>query len=275
MKRKGLLSLLFTAVCLAGCGGNSNSSGSQKEKLYVGLECDYAPFNWTDPEKNDYNYQISGTKTYADGYDVQIAKQIAEELDMELVIKKIEWDGLISSCEEGTIDLIIAGMSPTEERLQSIDFTVSYYESTHVMLVKKDSPYANATKLSDFTGATVIGQTGTIYADLVPQVVAAGATAGNNLATVPQIVAVILRGDVHATIVEEPVAKGICSQYSELKYIVLTDGFEVADEDKIVSIGVRKNYELTDQINEVLQNIITESVRANLMEQAINNAPTE
>lgn len=270
MKKIILVLLLVLTLGLFAC--NEEKGG----KFVVGMECGYAPFNWTETEKTDTNVPISNlTGAYAEGYDVQVAKIIAEELGLELEIKALAWDALIQNLNTGGIDMIIAGMSPTEERLQSIDFTVSYYESTHVMLVKKDSPYANATKLSDFAGATVIGQTGTIYADLVPQVVAAGATAGNNLATVPQIVAVILRGDVHATIVEEPVAKGICSQYSELKYIVLTDGFEVADEDKIVSIGVRKNYELTDQINEVLENVITESVRAQLMEQAINNAPTE
>lgn len=270
-----LLVLVLSLFCLAGCGGGSSSG--EITKIVVGMECAYAPFNWTETEKTDTNVPISnlGDGAYAEGYDVQVAKIIAEELGVELEIKALAWDALIQNLNTGGIDMIIAGMSPTAERLEAINFTSAYYESTHVLLVKSDSQYASATTLAGFAGATVIGQTGTIYADLVPQAVAAGAVAGNNLATVPLIVNAILNGTVDATIVEEPVAKGICSQYDNLSYVVLTDGFQVAEEDKVVSIGVRKDYTLTDQINEVLQNVLTESVRVELMEQAIANAPQE
>lgn len=275
MKRiLSLLVILLAVICLTGCGGGSSSN---TKKFVVGMECGYAPFNWTETVKTDTNVPISnlGNGAYAEGYDVQVAKIIAEELGLELEIKALAWDALIQNLNTGAIDMIIAGMSPTAERLETIDFTASYYESTHVLLVKKDSQYASAATLAEFAGAKVIGQTGTIYADLVPQVVAAGAVAGNNLSTVPLIVQAILNDTVDATIVEEPVAKGICSQHSNLTYVVLTDGFEVAEEDKIVSIGVRKNYELTSQINDVLKNVLTESVRVQLMEQAIAKAPTE
>ncbi len=275
MKRiLSLLVILLAVICLTGCGGGSSSN---TKKFVVGMECGYAPFNWTETVKTDTNVPISnlGNGAYAEGYDVQVAKIIADELGLELEIKALAWDALIQNLNTGAIDMIIAGMSPTAERLETIDFTASYYESTHVLLVKKDSQYASAATLAEFAGAKVIGQTGTIYADLVPQAVAAGAVAGNNLSTVPLIVQAILNDTVDATIVEEPVAKGICSQHSNLTYVVLTDGFEVAEEDKIVSIGVRKNYELTSQINDVLKNVLTESVRVQLMEQAIANAPTE
>ncbi len=272
MKKIILVLLLVLTLGLVACNG-----GNDDGKFVVGMECAYAPFNWTETEKTETNVPISnlGKGAYAEGYDVQVAKIIAEELGLELEIKALAWDALIENLNSGGIDMIIAGMSPTAERLESIDFTAAYYESTHVLLLKKDSPYAQATTLAGFAGAKVIGQTGTIYADLVPQAVAAGAVAGNNLSTVPLIIQAILNDTVDATIVEEPVAKGICSQYDNLTYVKLTDGFNVADEDKIVSIGVRKGYELTAQINEVLQNVLTESVRTQLMEQAIANAPTE
>jgi putative lysine transport system substrate-binding protein len=90
-----------------------------------------------------------------------------------------------------------------------------------------------------------------------------------------EIMTIEIKKNVDATIVEEPVAKGICSQYSNLSYVVLSDGFDVAKEDKVVSIGVRKGYDLTEEINEVLKNVLTESVRVQLMEEAIANAPAE
>ena len=64
-------------------------------------------------------------------------------------------------------------------------------------------------------------------------------------------------------------------QYDNLTYVKLTDGFEVAEEDKVVSIGVRKGFELTEKMNEVLTNTLTTQLRATLMEQAIAKAPQE
>lgn len=275
-----LRNLFLSLACLLGLASFSSCGGGQtglttEGVLVVGMECAYAPFNWTETESTDSNVAITNIAgAYAEGYDVQVAKIIAEELNLELQVKALEWGALINNLNVGGIDLIIAGMSPTPDRLESIDFTNMYYESTHVMLVQKSSNYATATSLDDFEGATVIGQTGTIYADLVSQAVVHGAIAGNNLTTVPLIVNAIINNTVDATILEEPVAMGIVSQYPDLSYVKLTEGgFQVADEDRIVSIGVRKGFELTDDINSILDSKLTTETRASLMEQAIANAP--
>ena len=284
MKIRNLLAAAFSLVAitsLAGCGTEVNTQLATEGVLVVGMECAYAPFNWTETTKTDSNVAIANVSgAYADGYDVQVAKIIADELGLELQIKALDWGALINNLNTDGIDAIIAGMSPTPERLESIDFTSSYYESTHVLLVQQSSSYASATSLDDFSGARVIGQTGTLYASLVPQVVEHGAIAGVDLNTVPEIVNAIIHGTVDATILEEPVAKGIVAQYANsstpLTYVKLSNGgFTVADEDRIVSIGVRKGFVLTEQINDVLTNVITSDVRNQLMEQAIENAPSE
>lgn len=275
-----LLSLLILGLTVTGCSKEVNTGLGKEGVLVVGMECAYAPFNWTETEKTDTNVAISNVPgAFAEGYDVQVAKMIAEELGLELQIKALDWGALINNLNTDGIDLIIAGMSPTAERLESIDFTSAYYESTHVLLVKQSSKFASATSLDEFKGAKVIGQTGTLYASLVPQAVEHGAIAGVDLNTVPEIVNAIIHDTVDATILEEPVAKGLVSQYAEsstpLTYVKLTNGgFTVADEDRIVSIGVRKGFTYTEQINNVLTNVITSSVRQQLMEQAINNAPS-
>ena len=275
-----LLSLLILGLTVTGCGKEVNTGLGKDGVLVVGMECAYAPFNWTETTKTDTNVAIANVpNAYADGYDVQIAKIIAEQLGLELQVKALDWGALINNLNTDGIDLIIAGMSPTEERMKSIDFTGSYYESTHVLLVKESSQYALATSLAEFAGAKVIGQTGTLYAALVPQAVEKGAIAGTDLNTVPEIVNAILNDVVDATILEEPVAKGIVAQYATsetpLTYVTLTNGgFTVADEDRIVSIGVRKGFTYTEQINNILQNIITSEVRQQLMQQAIENAPS-
>ena len=276
-----LRNLLLTGLCgivlgTTGCSNSVSKELTTEGVLVVGMECAYAPFNWTESKNSDTNVAIANISgAYAEGYDVQVAKILAQELGLELKVKALSWGALINSLNSGLIDAIIAGMSPTEKRKETIDFTTSYYESTHVMLVQKDSKFATATSLDDFAGAEVIGQTNTIYADLVSQAVEHGAVAGNNLKSIPLIVTALNAGDIDATIVEEPVAKGIVSQYPNLSYVKLVDGgFEVADEDKIVSIGVRKGFVLLDELNNILDTKLTEDLRIQLMDTAIRNAPT-
>ena len=268
------ISAIALSTSLVGCG--ASTSLTTEGVFVVGMECAYAPFNWTEPTKSDSNVAIEHVNdAYAEGYDVQVAALIAKELNLTLKVKAIAWEGLIPALNSGEIDAIIAGMSPTEARKQTIDFTDSYYTSTHVILLKSDSSFASATTLSDFSGARVIGQTGTLYADLVPQLVAKGAIAGTNLDTVPEIVGAISQGTVDVTILEEPVAQGIVSQFGdEFTYIKPTDGFEVNEEDVVVSICVRKNFDYTKRINNVLNNVLTKSKRDSLMQQAIALAPS-
>ena len=109
--------------------------------LKVGMECAYAPFNWTDmaePSIGAVPISSQGSEgMYANGYDVQIAQYIANKLGMKLEIYAITWDGLLPALQSGTVDAIIAGMSPTAEREAEIDFTDVYYSSNLVVIYKK------------------------------------------------------------------------------------------------------------------------------------------
>lgn len=275
----GLVLSFISGIALSGC----NHSEGEKEKLFVGLECNYAPFNWTENEATDSNHAISGTKTYAEGYDVQIAKIIADELDMELVIKKIEWDGLIPSVQNGTIDLIIAGMSPTPSRLVDIDFTSPYYTSEHVLLVKNDNTYASVTSVSQLEGARIAGQIGTLYDDIAHAI--PGVVVGNDRPTVPEIVTLLQSDIIDGTVLELPVAQGLVAANSDLKMIQFEEGKgftqlidedtglarDIVNTDKDVSIGLAKNREeLKNSINEILQSI-TQERRTQLMSDAVLN----
>ncbi len=265
-----ILGLFLGGLVLVSCAGGSNTGLAKEGKLIVGMECDYQPFNFLETSNTSSNVAIANVSgSYADGYDVQIAKIIAKELNLELEVKAIAWDGLIPALNSSEIDLIIAGMSVTEERLTSIDFTDAYYKSEEVLIVKSDSQYKEATSLDDLSGATVIGQLGTIYADLVSQTVAHGAKAGTNLDTVPAIINAIVNNVVDATIVELPVAASIISEYEGLSLVRFAEGkgFTVSDSDVSVNIGIRKNFTYKDKINEILSTI-SEDQRKELMDQA-------
>lgn len=146
-------------------------SNTENGKLYVGLECAYAPFNYTQTDNSNGAVPIYNpnkeivANNYANGYDVMIAKKIAQELHMELCIVKLAWGGLIPALEAGTIDMIIAGMSPTAERKETIDFSDNYYNSQLVIVVRKDGKYAKATSLADLQGAKITAQIGTFHLD--------------------------------------------------------------------------------------------------------------
>ena len=110
--------------------------------LKVAMECAYAPFNWTDMDTPSLGaVPISGEGKdgmYANGYDVQIAQYIANKLGMTLEIYAYEWDGLLAAVNSGAVDAIVAGMSPTAEREEEIDFTNVYYSSNLVIIYKKN-----------------------------------------------------------------------------------------------------------------------------------------
>lgn len=166
---------------LSGCGNSSSSSkkgGNYEEKkvLRVGMECAYAPFNWTQESKElsngDEAVPIYGTDLYCYGYDVMMAKKIADELGWDLEIHKVEWDSIGISMDAGDYDCIIAGMSWSEEREAAYDFTSEYYFRDVCLTVKKGGEFDGLTKLSDFKGKniSVTTQLATAYIDLIPQI---------------------------------------------------------------------------------------------------------
>ena len=121
------------AIVLAS-GNTDTSTGTLKSAM----ECAYAPVNWTQTTDANGAVPIQGQDgMYANGYDVQVAKYIAAELGMALEVYSYVWDSLIPAVQSGAVDAIIAGMSPTAEREEQVDFTDCYYNSNLVVIIKK------------------------------------------------------------------------------------------------------------------------------------------
>lgn len=272
MKRLGCLwmaVLLLTG--LAGCGSNG-SEGAEKDTFVVGMECNYAPFNWTEAESSDRNVAVDAGG-YCDGYDVQIARNIADELGKELVIVKMDWDSLEPSLNSGSIDAIIAGMTDTEDRRKNADFTTPYYQSKMAMIVLKDGKYANATSLADFKGATVQGQLNTMYDDVIDQI--EGVTHAQPLENYPYMIAALKSGTVDALTAETPVALGAVAAHPELAMVEFEDGkgFQIDLSDTAVSIAVKKgNTELLNSVQSALDKM-SEDTRKQMMEDATKRQP--
>ena len=115
----------------------SDKSDTSNGTLKIAMECAYQPFNWA--QTTDVNGAVpiaNNAGMYANGYDVQVAKYIAAELGMALEVYQYEWDSLIPAVQSGAVDGIIAGMSPTAEREEEVDFTACYYNSNLVVIYK-------------------------------------------------------------------------------------------------------------------------------------------
>ncbi|MDY0276796.1 MAG: transporter substrate-binding domain-containing protein [Acholeplasma sp.] len=265
-----LLVIALAAITLIGCSDKTYDLEKETE-IVIGLEAAYAPFNWTEVTANDYTHPIANQSgSYVDGYDVQVAKAIAASLDKILVIKAIEWDGLIPALKSGEIDAIIAGMSPTSERAEQILFTSEYYRSEVVMVVKVGGSFDSATTLTDFDGSKVVAQRGTLYDDLIDQIT--NVNHQTPLDAYSNLVTAVSSGASDAFIAEYPVAVAVTAANSNLKIIRFADGdgFEALDEDITVAIGLRKNdTALADAINTALASI-TETQRTTWMNEANN-----
>lgn len=271
----GLRSLGVVALVaglLTGCGNNNTNN---EDTLIVGLECNYAPFNWTQVRTSDTAVAINGGGGFCDGYDVVIASRIADELGKTLVVKKTAWEALESgiALDSGDIDMVVAGMTDTANRRTSLDFSDYYYSSDMVLIVRKDSIYANATSLADFAGAKVVAQKGTIHDDLVEQI--PDVNHATPLASFPVLYEAVKSNDSDAAVSERPVAMAAISANPELVIVSFAEGqgFDVDAEDVTVSVAVKKgNSELVSAINGVLAGISKEQ-REQIMADAIARQP--
>ena len=231
---------MVAAMALAaGCGGDEKKADDQKV-LKIGMECAYAPYNWSQTSAEGGAVKIAGSDEYAYGYDVIIAKKIAESMGAQLEIHKVEWDGLPPAVVSGKIDGAIAGMSITSERKQTVDFTLPYYYANVVALVKKDSPQAAAKSVADLKGSVATSQINTIWyeqIDQVPEVTKLPA-----IDNVPGMIVALTSGKVNLIVTDIPTAKAAAFANKDLVMVTFPEGqgFKTSQEDVEIGIAVKK-----------------------------------
>ena len=180
--------------------------------LKVGMECAYEPFNWTQKDASNGAYPIANISgKYANGYDVQIAAQCASYLHMKLEIYQYEWDALLPAVNSGAITAIIAGMSPTEERLKEIDFSSIYYQSNLVVISRKGNKILECQNLQelDKEGVKIAAQPGTFHLDALKSQTS-HLTVVENLNDFTAMRIALEAGSIDGYIAEEPTALTIC-----------------------------------------------------------------
>ena len=273
MTRKIIALVLAMVMCLgfAGCGAEEEN----ENVLRVAMECAYAPYNWTQNDDSNGAVPISGTSDYAYGYDVMMAKLIAESMGKELEIVKLDWDSLVPAVASGDVDLVIAGQSITAERLEVVDFSDPYFYASIVTLTKADSKYASAASVADLAGATCTSQLGTIWYDIcLPQIPEANILTAQE--TAPAMLVALESGAVDLVVTDMPTALAATAVYSDMVLLDFTgtEGeFEVSEEEINLGISMEKgNTELLEAVNAVLATLTVEDYEA-MMADAIAVQP--
>ena len=278
-----LLLTLAMLLTLAACGGSSAPAteapaaitGVEDGVLTVGMECAYAPYNWTQMDDSNGAVPIANNPgSYANGYDVMIAKKICEANGWELEVMAIGWDGLVPALNAGQLDAVIAGQSMTETRMQEVDMAGPYFYASIVCVTQADNALASVTGISQLTGACT-AQTGTIWYDsCLPQIPGAELMPASE--TAPAMIMAVTSGTVDYICTDMPTAMGACATYDNLVILDFTgsdDNFQVDEGEINIGISVVKgNSFLLDAMNKVLGEMNVDMFNT-IMDEAIAVQP--
>ena len=236
--------------------------------LKVGIECDFAPYNWEESQASDTNQPLVNNKGfYAEGYDVQIAMIVAKRLNAKVEFLKIPWGDMLTALNDGRIDMVVSGMADTEERKKLAAFSDFYapYPTKYTIMVRKDSKYAEGTMLVDFYNARMVGQKGAIMDTLIDQVY--GVTHLPPVDTVPDMFREVDRGNADALVINLESIGSYLSEYPNMMPIEFAqgEGFKLGFSGVCAAIR-KEDVKLLKAFNKVLSGLSTEE-RVAIMDQ--------
>ncbi len=288
MNRRSFLKLglacptLVSLMC--GCGGQTDEDATTDgaSVLRVGMECAYAPFNWTQDEPTTPDgseaVPIYGSDFYAYGYDVAVAQMLADKLDMGLEIHKVEWSSIGISMDSGDYDCIIAGMGRTAEREMAYAFTDPYYYRDNCIVVKKGGAYASVKGLSDLagTGCKVTTQLGTGWIPLLDQI--EDAETGSNYETTSECFMAVSNGVADVCIVDVPTAQSAMLTNDDLAIITLAEDDTFSGDEEMVNVCIatrKDDTALRDSLQEAMDALgwDNKDVMDELMARVIDQQP--
>ena len=214
----GALAALMT-LSLAGCGGE------KKTTLIMATNAEFPPYEYRDGD------QIVGI-------DAEIAQAIADDLGMELVIEDMAFDSLIAAVQSGKADMVLAGMTVREDRLENVNFSDPYTLTAQVVIVKDGSAIVSPSDLVGKKVGVQLGTTGDMYAEDIDDVTVERFNKGF------EAVQSLLQDKVDAVIIDREPAKVFISQNEGL--IILDEEYTV--EEYAIAIA-KNNTELLEQVN--------------------------
>ncbi len=247
---KFLLTVLFSAVftifivaaCApsdtptAGDASTSPETASGGTTLVMATSADYPPYEF---------YETASGEGEPIGFDIEIAKMITEQLGYTLEIQDMDFNGIIPALQSGRVDFAMAGMTPTEERKQSVDFSQIYYDAKNTIVSLAGSGYSDYASLA---GKTVGVQLGSIQQEEATE--QAESVEGMTIEPrnrVSELIQELKAGRLDAAIVEDTVAKGYVQSNPDLEFATV----EIAG-DSGSAIAFPKDSELVAEFDQAL-----------------------
>ena len=272
--------MIFALAASKAFADDAVPSGVEDGVLTIAMECAYAPYNWTQSDDSNGAVPIANVPgSFANGYDVMIAKRICEANGWELEVIQSDWDSLVPGVQTGTFDAVIAGQSMTAERAEQVDFAGPYFYATIVCLTKADSPLASATGIADLAGHSCTAQIATIWYDTcLPQI--EGANVMTAAETAPAMLMALETDMVEFVCTDMPTAQGAVAAYPDMTILDFsgTDGdFQFTEQERAenVNIGVsmmKGNTVLQEAVDSVLSEMTVDDFN-DLMAEAISIQP--
>jgi arginine/lysine/histidine transporter system substrate-binding protein len=269
MKLKKQLALLLTSILLVGilaaCGTSekedkNTADNEDKKVLVMGTSADYPPFEFVETSKSD---EIQG-------FDIDIAKAIGKKLGYEVQVKDIDFNSLVPALENKSVDFVISGMTPTEKREQSVDFSDIYYTAKNMIITTEDSKIKT---VEDLKGKTVGVQLASIQETLAndlnkSQDIGMKVEKRNRI---PEVVQEMSTGRFDAVIMEDTVAKGYLKDNKELVGHLIKSG----DQDAGSAIAFQKGSKLTEEFNAELKKMMENGEMEKLILKWFGGSETE
>ncbi len=239
MKKATKVMALATAMVLLACTLTACGSSAKGGKITFGTNAEFPPFEYVTSE---------GVIDQYDGIDMAIAKSIAEQNDMTVVVENMEFDSLLVALQNGQIDAVIAGMTATDERRETVDFSTPYYTATQVMIVKEDSDIASAADMADKKICVVQGYTGEVCVNDMGYPYEAFKKG-------TEAVMELVNGKCDVVVIDSATAQKYVSDNEGLKIVEDASAFESEE----YAIAVQKgNKELLDKINKSIEAMLAD-----------------
>lgn len=268
-KLTSIAAVAAIAISMIGCGATGTSSSSSSNtssnqsslekikangKLIVGTSADYPPY--------EFHATVDGNDKIV-GFDMDIAKEVADDLGVELEIKDMDFDGLLVALQANKVDMVFAGMTPTDERKENADFSDIYYEATHRFILRSGEE-GSVKSFDDLKGKKIGVQKGSIQEGIAKE----NFDAANikSLAKVTDLILDLKNNKVDAILVEEGVAKLYCQKNEGIS---VAENFVVKDENGGAAIAFSKGQtELQTEVNKTIKKLKDEDKIAKLVTDA-------
>lgn len=221
--------------------------------IIMGTSADYAPY--------EFHKNIDGKDTIV-GFDVEIAKAIAADLGVKLEVKDIGFDGLLPALNAGKVDFVMAGMTPNEERLKSVDFTKIYYTAQQVIMIRAEDK-DKFKSMDDLKKVSVGVQTASIQEDIAKEQLQGAKV--KSIAKITDLALELKNKKIDAIIMEAPVANGYVTKNKDL----VISSVKPKAEEAGSAIAIKKgNEKMIAEINKSLDKLISNKTIDKLVEEA-------